>query len=49
MWPRKYLLTTTLVASWLQATGTSMSVCSNTVLPDSLEMFAVRISHAISS
>ncbi len=49
MWPRKYLLTTTLVASWLQAAGTSMSVCSNTVLPDSLEMFAVRISQAISS
>ena len=35
MWPRKYLLTTTLVASWLQKAGTSMSVCSKTVLPDS--------------
>ena len=43
--PRKYLLTTTLVASWLHEVGTSMSVCSKTVLPDSLEMLAVRISH----
>jgi hypothetical protein len=29
--PRKYLLTTTLVASWLQNAGTSTSFCSNTV------------------
>ena len=44
-WPRKYLLTTTLVASWLQNAGTSTSFCSNTVLPVSLEMPAVRYSH----
>ena len=48
-WPRKYLLTTTLVASWLQETGTSTSFCSKTVLPVSLEMPAVRYSQAISS
>ena len=49
MWPRKYLLTTTLVASWDQNVGTSTSFCSNTVLPDSLEMPAVRYSQVISS
>ena len=49
MWPRKYLLTTTFVASWLQAFGTSTSVCSKTVLPLSFAMFAVRSSHSISS
>src|SRR6185295_4272367 len=48
-WPRKYLLTTTLVASWLHALGTSTSFCSKTVLPVSLEMAAVRSSHSISS
>ena len=32
-WPRKYLLTTTLVASWLQKSGTSTSFCSKTSLP----------------
>ena len=48
-WPRKYLLTTTLVASWLQEAGTSTSFCSKTVLPVSLEMPAVRYSHVISS
>ena len=48
-WPRKYLLTTTLVASWLQDAGTSTSFCSNTVLPLSLEMPAVRYSQVISS
>ena len=48
-WPRKYLLTTTLVASWLQKLGTSTSFCSNTVLPVSLEMPAVRYSQVISS
>src|SRR4051812_6350415 len=37
-WPRKYLLTTTLVASWLQKLGTSTSFCSNTTFPDSLPM-----------
>ena len=49
MWPRKYLLTTTLVASWLQKSGTSMSVCSKTVLPDSFLISAVRSSQVISS
>src|SRR5450759_463376 len=48
-WPRKYLLTTTFVASWLQKTGTSTSFCSKTVLPVSEEMPAVRYSQAISS
>jgi hypothetical protein len=48
-WPRKYLLTTTFVASWLQLFGTSTSFCSKTVLPVSLEMAAVRSSHSISS
>ena len=48
-WPRKYLLTTTLVASWLQNVGTSTSVCSKTVLPVSLAMEAVRTSHLTSS
>ena len=38
MWPRKYLLTTTLVASCDQKSGTSTSFCSKTLLPDSLEM-----------
>jgi len=47
MWPRKYLLTTTLVASWLQKSGTSTSFCSKTVLPDSLPMLAVRVSQVI--
>ena len=49
MWPRKYLLTTTFVASWLQKVGTSTSACSKTALPDSLEMLAWRISHVTSS
>ncbi len=48
-WPRKYLLTTTLVASWLQNAGTSTPFCSKTSLPDSLPMAAVRISQGISS
>src|SRR2546429_9973113 len=47
--PRKYLDTTTLVASWLQNLGTSTSFCSKTVLPVSEEMAAVRSSHSISS
>ena len=42
MWPRKYLLTTTFVASWLQKLGTSMSVCSKTVLPLSFLISALR-------
>jgi hypothetical protein len=49
MWPRKYLETTTLVASWLQKAGTSTSVCSKTLLPDSLLIDAVRVSQATSS
>src|SRR4051812_40989787 len=49
MWPRKYLLTTTLVASWLQNEGTSTSVCSKTILPDSFLISALRRSHVISS
>ena len=48
-WPRKYLLTTTLVASWLQKSGTSTSFCSKTLLPVSLAMPAVRYSQVISS
>ena len=48
-WPRKYLLTTTLVASWLQKLGTSTSFCSKTSLPDSLPMLAFRSSQVISS
>ncbi len=48
-WPRKYLQTTTLVASWLQNAGTSTSFCSNTVLPVSELMPAVRYSQVISS
>ena len=48
-WPRKYLLTTTLVASWLQNSGTSTSFCSKTSLPDSLPIAAVRVSQVISS
>ncbi len=48
-WPRKYLLTTTLVASWLQNAGTSTSFCSKTVTPFSLPMLAIRVSHSISS
>src|SRR2546421_7321895 len=39
--PRKYLLTTTLVAICDQDTGTSTSRCSKTVSPFSLEMDAV--------
>ena len=49
MWPRKYLETTTFVASWLQEVGTSTSVCSNTLLPLSLEIDAVRVSQVTSS
>ena len=48
-WPRKYLLTTTFVASWLQNAGTSTSFCSKTVLPLSLPMLARRVSQTISS
>ena len=49
MWPRKYLLTTTFVASWLQKLGTSTSFCSKTLLPVSLWIPAVRRSQVISS
>ena len=48
-WPRKYLLTTTLVASWLQNDGTSMSSWTKTVLPLSFLISAVRSSQVISS
>src|SRR6478735_11499010 len=48
-WPRKYLLTTTLVASCDQKFGTSTSFCSKTLFPDSLPMLASRRSQVISS
>src|ERR1700730_17470748 len=48
-WPRKYLLTTTLVAICDQALGISTSVCSKTTSPFSLVMVAVRSSHSTSS
>src|SRR5947209_6080550 len=48
-WPRKYLLTTTLVAICDQALGISTSFCSKTTAPFSLVMVAVRRSHSTSS
>ena len=45
-WPRKYFCTTTLVAVWLQNLGISTSFCSNTALPLSALMPAVRSSHS---
>src|SRR6202011_3693546 len=47
--PRKYLLTTTLVAICDQNAGISQSVCSNTVSPFSLPIDAVRFSQRTSS
>src|SRR6202011_4518419 len=47
--PRKYLLTTTLVAICDQNDGTSQSVCSKTVSPFSLPIDAVRFSQVTSS
>src|SRR5438105_3674074 len=47
--PRKYLLTTTLVAICDQKDGTSQSRCSNTISPFSLLIAAVRFSHVTSS
>ena len=47
--PRKYFEATTLVASIDHDLGTSMFFCSNTTLPSSPVMPAVRYSHAISS
>ena len=44
--PRKYFCTTTFVAVWLQLLGTSTSRCSNTILPFSPVMAAVRSSHS---
>ena len=44
--PRKYFWTTTFVAVWLQLLGTSTSRCSNTLLPFSPVMAAVRSSHS---
>jgi hypothetical protein len=40
---------TTLVASWLQEAGTSMSSCSKIALPVSLDILAERFSHCSSS
>ena len=48
-WPRKYFETTTLVASCDQLFGTSTSVCSNTISPRSLLIFAERSSHSTAS
>src|SRR4051812_21823754 len=47
--PRKYFDATTLVASADHDLGTSMFFCSNTGLPSSPEIDAVRYSQAISS
>src|SRR5688572_7814221 len=47
--PRKYLDTTTLVASCDQKRGTSTSRCSNTTSPRSPWMTAERVSHSTSS
>src|SRR5258708_1014248 len=44
--PRKYLLTTTLVASIDQEAGISQSFCSKTICPFSLLMTALRFSQA---
>src|SRR5215470_19892547 len=44
--PRKYLETTTLVASWDHVRGISTSRCSKTTSPVSPAMTAVRISHS---
>src|SRR5262245_26122915 len=49
MWPRKYLETTTFVASCDQPFGTSTSVCSKTASPCSLLMRALRDSHSTPS
>src|SRR5262245_52898190 len=49
MWPRKYLETTTLVASWDQLLGISTSVCSKTTSPFSFLIWAERSSHSTAS
>ncbi len=48
-WPRKYLLTTTLVASWDQVFGISTSFCSKMTSPFSLLIAASRSSHSTAS
>ena len=47
--PRKYFETTTLVAVWDQALGTSTPVCSKIFSPFSLPMTASRVSHSMRS
>ncbi len=47
--PRKYLETTTLVAIWLQALGTSTPRCSNTLCPWASVITASRCSHSTAS
>src|SRR6202011_3864655 len=49
MTPRKYLETTTLVATCDQVVGISTSCCSKTTSPFSLVMAASRVSHCTSS
>src|SRR5438552_278740 len=49
MTPRKYLETTTLVATCDQLVGISTSCCSKTASPFSLLMAASRVSHCTSS
>ena len=48
-WPRKYLLTTTLVAVCDQNLGISTALCSKTVSPRSLVISASRTSHSTAS
>src|ERR1051326_4115929 len=45
-WPRKYLEATTLVASWVQVLGTSISYCSKTTSPSPPVMTAERFSQS---
>ena len=47
IWPRKYLETTTLVASCDQALGISTPFCSKTTVPSLPTMLAVRSSHSV--
>src|SRR5437764_4522910 len=49
MTPRKYLETTTLVATCDQVVGISTSCCSKTVSPFSFVIVAERVSHCTSS
>ena len=43
---KKYLLATTLTASWLHDSGNSQSFCSKTVVPPSPLMTADRVVHS---